>query len=380
MGFLTKVERLTQDQMVARIMSTVYTSAYKPQFFMLHTSGIPSLKNWEAWSDAQRLAYGDNLNSYYRSLGWSSGPLAMGMPADWSYLLCDPAQHNIHCSCCNYAPRAAQGVETLGDFRTGGDDPNSPLGKMALDNSVNILAALHLKNGYDPGDYEPWVKGLHFHVECKVDGHACPGNLINKPDIVARVRARMTEIHGGAVSSTVTPVPPAVTPVAPVAVVPPAPPPATLATLEEWPPKSAYPWFYDNMTLVFETFQKLSGSNVIACGLTAQAEAESSYKLGVVGDEGTAFGLFQWHGDRAAAILNGCGIDVKTASPDKQAEAVWWELNHLEMGALEHIRAANTAADAAREACEFYERAGAPGAEAKRAAMAERLAVHFYKP
>lgn len=62
-----------------------------------------------------------------------------------------------------------------------------------------------------------------------------------------------------------------------------------------------------------------------AAGWTANMLAESGGDPGARGDGGAASGLFQWHGDRAAKILAGTGIDVRTAGFDDQLKAAAWE-------------------------------------------------------
>jgi len=47
-----------------------------------------------------------------------------------------------------------------------------------------------------------------------------------------------------------------------------------------------------------------------------------------VGDNGTAFGQFQWHPDRVADILRNTGIDVRTAGFADQLKAFRWEAEH----------------------------------------------------
>ena len=85
------------------------------------------------------------------------------------------------------------------------------------------------------------------------------------------------------------------------------------------------------------------------------------------GDYGEAFGLFQMHDDRIAAIKRATGIDiVATPTVEKQLEGVWWELTHPELIHLNQILKAANAYDAGYLACKLWERAGAPGQPAKR--------------
>ncbi len=117
-----------------------------------------------------------------------------------------------------------------------------------------------------------------------------------------------------------------------------------------------------------------------AAGLLAQADAESSLNPQAVGDHDKAFGLFQWHGARAAAIRSGCGIDLTTLPPlADQLEAALWELTVPEHHALQMILATTTAYDAGYAAARFWERPGSTLQYAKRGDKAEAWAVYFAK-
>ncbi|MCW2275030.1 hypothetical protein GJ654_09905 [Rhodoblastus acidophilus] len=115
-----------------------------------------------------------------------------------------------------------------------------------------------------------------------------------------------------------------------------------------------------------------------ACGLLAQADAESSLNTKAVGDHGLAFGLHQWHAERVDAIRNGCGVDLRESPPlDDQLKAAFWELTHTEKRAWTAIRQAKSAYDAGYAACRFWERPGAPGQCAKRGQKAEYWENYF---
>jgi hypothetical protein len=116
-----------------------------------------------------------------------------------------------------------------------------------------------------------------------------------------------------------------------------------------------------------------------ACGMLAQADAESSLNPTAFGDKKgddyTAWGLYQIHTDRAAVIKDATGVDLTTLpSIADQHKAVWWELTNvlLEERALIKVQACTTASEAGSVACQYYERAGAPGQAAKRALRSEQ--------
>jgi hypothetical protein len=115
-----------------------------------------------------------------------------------------------------------------------------------------------------------------------------------------------------------------------------------------------------------------------ACGLLAQADAESSLNEKAIGDHDQAFGLDQWHPSRVDAIRNGCGVDLsQLPSLAVQLRAALWELQHTEKRAFVQIKAAGSAYDAGYVACRFWERPAHVSEYAKRGAKAEKWAAHF---
>lgn len=117
-----------------------------------------------------------------------------------------------------------------------------------------------------------------------------------------------------------------------------------------------------------------------ACGLLAQADAESSLNPKAVGDHDEAFGLDQWHGSRAAAILKGCGVDLTRLPPlADQLKAALWELENTEKAAFAKIRATRTAYDAGYAAALYWERPSDPAQYEKRGNKAEVWLMYFEK-
>lgn len=72
--------------------------------------------------------------------------------------------------------------------------------------------------------------------------------------------------------------------------------------------------------------------------MVANEGAESGFDAGARGDGGHAFGSFQWHRDRALAILAKTGIDVTKASHADQLKAAAWELQHKYGSTLEQLQ------------------------------------------
>jgi hypothetical protein len=136
--------------------------------------------------------------------------------------------------------------------------------------------------------------------------------------------------------------------------------------------------YYAAAKIIYDFWIGEGFSDAFACGMLAQADAESSLNPLAVGDGGKAFGLFQLHRDRCEAIEAGCKIDLTLLpSVAVQCRAALWELRHTEKHALAHIQAATTAYDAAVAACHYYERPGAPGQDAKRGVKAANWHTYF---
>lgn len=138
--------------------------------------------------------------------------------------------------------------------------------------------------------------------------------------------------------------------------------------------------YFSNAALIYHGFLTKGMSHNFACGMLANAQAESSLDPTEVGDDGAAVGLWQLHNDRRTAIRNGCGIEIThLSSVNDNIDAVWWELNNTEQKAFAMIKqAALTSAGAAGAACcIYYERAGAFGASVKRTSYAQTWDSYF---
>ena len=63
--------------------------------------------------------------------------------------------------------------------------------------------------------------------------------------------------------------------------------------------------------------EELMLSNAAACGVLANIEHESSFQPTIVGDQGTSYGLCQWHNERFTALRSYCaalGLDYRTVA------------------------------------------------------------------
>ena len=138
--------------------------------------------------------------------------------------------------------------------------------------------------------------------------------------------------------------------------------------------------YYADATVVYSFWLSHGYSPAAACGLVAQADAESSFNPLAVGDHDHAFSVYQDHDDRCAQIKKGCGVDLKRSPTVADAlKAAYWELTHTEKFANAQIKAAKTAYDAGFAACKFFERPGSHDQYIKRGKKAEEWAVYFSK-
>ena len=94
-----------------------------------------------------------------------------------------------------------------------------------------------------------------------------------------------------------------------------------------------------------------------AAGIVANLKTESSMNPSAIGDNGSAYGIAQWHPDRQANFRKAMGKDIKNSSLSEQLEFVNYELTSgSEMRAGGALRTANNAGDAAAIISKMYER------------------------
>ena len=206
MSYLSDALYLTPDQMVADILAIPHAAflpnpnsgrVWSPQGGTWHNTGAPSLGQWNTYSLSEKRNWGNNLNRYYKGMGWHSGPHACGTPEGYAIKLGDWRADGIHASCWN---STRFGVETVGNFCTGGDDPKSGRGLESMKSTANIFAALCVRFNWKARS------AINFHRECEQDHHACPGNLVDDDFAWSLIEERMAEIlkspvHAPAIAS-----------------------------------------------------------------------------------------------------------------------------------------------------------------------------------
>lgn len=75
--------------------------------------------------------------------------------------------------------------------------------------------------------------------------------------------------------------------------------------------------------------EKMELNTAVACGILANIEHESAFQPTIVGDQGTSFGLCQWHNERWTALRSYCalmGMDYRTV--EGQMEYLRYELGN----------------------------------------------------
>jgi|TARA_B110000977_G_scaffold91988_1_gene121965 hypothetical protein len=94
-----------------------------------------------------------------------------------------------------------------------------------------------------------------------------------------------------------------------------------------------------------------------ASGIAGNLYTESKYDPQALGDNGTSFGLAQWHKSRWDALKSWCNernLDIN--SFEVQLRFIDWELNNTEKRAKRELLSTNTPSDSAFAFAKYYER------------------------
>lgn len=116
-------------------------------------------------------------------------------------------------------------------------------------------------------------------------------------------------------------------------------------------------------------------SQAQAAGIAANLKTESGFNTDSVGDNGKAYGIAQWHGDRQAAFKARFGKDIHDAGFDEQLQFLNYELTQgSEQSAGRALRGATSASQAGALVSRYYERPlDADGEASRRGALADKL-------
>jgi peptidoglycan hydrolase-like protein with peptidoglycan-binding domain len=94
-------------------------------------------------------------------------------------------------------------------------------------------------------------------------------------------------------------------------------------------------------------------------GITANLQQESSLNPNAVGDNGTSFGIAQWHNERGQNMMKWTeSKGYKSNSLEGQLEFLWYELSTDYKNVLDEIKRTYTSEDAAEVFVRKYEKPG----------------------
>ena len=110
-------------------------------------------------------------------------------------------------------------------------------------------------------------------------------------------------------------------------------------------------------------------------GLLANIQAESNFKTTIYGDNGTSYGICQWHLGRFSNLKKYCGNRYKTL--ECQLDYLLYELRNGEKNSFKVLQGKNTAYQMVTKFCQVFERP-AGGAKACNR-RADNFASSFYK-
>ena len=160
-------------------VATLRFADWRPQFAVVHNTSAPRLSQWHSHPGEVRMR---NLQSYYRDQQrWSAGP-HLFVADDRIWVFTPLTTSGVHSPSWN---AVSWGIEMVGEYD---DEPFNP---GVRENVVDALAVLHAWRGIDPGT-------LRFHKEDPNTTHGrCPGRNVDKADLIARVRARMSSGASG---------------------------------------------------------------------------------------------------------------------------------------------------------------------------------------
>lgn len=131
----------------------------------------------------------------------------------------------------------------------------------------------------------------------------------------------------------------------------PAPGPGSVSGIENRPGVKG------NAAQTIAFFMSKGLTRAQAAGIAGNLLYESGFNPSAVGDNGTSFGVAQWHLGRGAAMKQWTVAHGYSSTSFKgQLEFLWHELNTNESYALGKLRATTNAYDAGMAFCRYFER------------------------
>lgn len=116
-----------------------------------------------------------------------------------------------------------------------------------------------------------------------------------------------------------------------------------------WDPLAVERQIYTYLT------EDLKLSSAAACGILANIEYESAFQVTIIGDQGTSFGLCQWHDGRYTALKSYCvarGLDYQ--SVEGQMEYLAFELKSSYTGLYGSLRSVDNSPEGAYQAAYLW--------------------------
>ena len=106
------------------------------------------------------------------------------------------------------------------------------------------------------------------------------------------------------------------------------------------------------------TFFKQKGLTVSqSAGIAGNIAVESGFNPTAIGDNGTSYGLAQWHLDRWENLKQWCSKNgYEPSSISGQLEFLWWELQNYESSALSDLKQQTNPSAAAESFASKFER------------------------
>ena len=178
------VKKFLTPQQFREHANTLDFSTWRPIGIVIHNTAEPTLKRWH---EVPRERWMDNLESYYKGLGWNGGPHLFIDDGEDGIGLFNPLnRRGTHSPSFN-----AQwlGFEHVGDYAKEDDDAGPGL-KVKL-NGIAAMAIVCAKLGIDPRTH------IKLHKEDPRTDHDCPGKDMaeDKEKIIDAVVEYMG--HGG---------------------------------------------------------------------------------------------------------------------------------------------------------------------------------------
>lgn len=186
----------TRAEFAAHVQATKWNLGFSPKYIVQHSTGVPDIKTAMVGDHKARIR--NMALIYEQQQHWTHGPHVFCFP-DAIYIMNALNVQGTHSSCDNLH---SLGIECTGNFNPGHDDWDTGLGSQVRDNFVFVAAQLYFKLGLKLDPLVLHQSGHHFHSYCKADGHSiCPGQKIDRADVVKRISAEMQLLKTPAVSA-----------------------------------------------------------------------------------------------------------------------------------------------------------------------------------